>query len=147
MSFIIFLCTVILNEYDVHLAIVDESALASLDIFRVDEHPSVIRDSGKNKEGFSLMSLLDRVKSSPGRKLLKTWLSNPLVDVDEINKRLNSVEILTHTKASEFVPQIRNALKELKDVSSCLERLSEFKGRYVDWTALGSSGWYLQLAV
>ena len=86
------------------------------------------------------MSLLDRVKSSPGRKLLKTWLANPLVDIEKINKRLNSVELLVHSKAGEFTPQIRNALKELKDVEACLDRLSQFKGRYVDWTALDSSG-------
>ena len=41
----------------------------------------------KSKKG-SLLWVLDKTKTAMGARLLRTWLTEPLVEVDAINKRL-----------------------------------------------------------
>ena len=45
----------------------------------------------KSKKG-SLLWVLDKTKTAMGARLLRTWLTEPLVEVDAINKRLDCVE-------------------------------------------------------
>lgn len=47
----------------------------------------------KSKKG-TLLWVLDKTSTSMGGRLLRRWLSDPLVDVTEINKRLDAVEEL-----------------------------------------------------
>ena len=47
----------------------------------------------KSKKG-SLLWVLDKTSTSMGGRLLRRWLSDPLIDVVEINKRLDSVKEL-----------------------------------------------------
>ena len=47
----------------------------------------------KSKKG-TLLWVLDKTSTSMGGRLLRRWLSDPLVDVNEINKRLEAVEEL-----------------------------------------------------
>ncbi|MBR3697863.1 MAG: DNA mismatch repair protein MutS [Clostridia bacterium] len=49
------------------------------------------RMSDKSKKG-TLIWVLDKTSTSMGGRLLRRWISDPLLDVDEINKRLDSVE-------------------------------------------------------
>ena len=66
---------------------------------------------------YSLIWLLDRCKTAMGSRTLKTWLTYPLKDKVEIEKRYNSIELLN----KEFLrrEELRNALYEVYD----LERL------------------------
>ncbi len=67
---------------------------------------------------YSLIWLLDKTKTAMGSRLLKTYIENPLVDADEINKRYDVVEKLLE----EFIlkEDLKNLLYEVYD----LERLS-----------------------
>ncbi len=47
----------------------------------------------KSKKG-TLLWVLDKTSTSMGGRLLRRWLNDPLIDVTEINKRLNSVKEL-----------------------------------------------------
>ena len=47
----------------------------------------------KSKKG-TLLWVLDKTSTSMGGRLLRRWLNDPLVDVQEINKRLNAVKEL-----------------------------------------------------
>ncbi len=47
----------------------------------------------KSKKG-TLLWVLDKTSTSMGGRLLRRWLNDPLVDVKDINKRLNSVKEL-----------------------------------------------------
>ena len=47
----------------------------------------------KSKKG-TLLWVLDKTSTSMGGRLLRRWLNDPLIDENEINKRLNSVEEL-----------------------------------------------------
>ena len=47
----------------------------------------------QSKKG-TLLWVLDKTSTSMGGRLLRRWLNDPLVDVDEINRRLNAVKEL-----------------------------------------------------
>ena len=67
---------------------------------------------------YSLIWLLDKTKTAMGSRLLKTYIENPLIDKDKINKRYDIVETLLE----EFLltEDLQGLLYEVYD----LERLS-----------------------
>jgi len=67
---------------------------------------------------YSLLWLLDKTKTAMGSRLLKTYIENPLIDKDEINKRYDIVEKLLE----EFIlkEDLKNLLYQVYDI----ERLS-----------------------
>ena len=67
---------------------------------------------------YSLLWLLDKTKTAMGSRLLKNYIENPLIDIDEINKRYGIVEKLLE----EFIlkEDLKNLLYEVYDI----ERLS-----------------------
>ena len=67
---------------------------------------------------YSLIWLLDKTKTAMGSRLLKTYIENPLINIDKINKRYDIVETLLE----EFIlkEDLKNLLYEVYD----LERLS-----------------------
>lgn len=67
---------------------------------------------------YSLLWLLDKTKTAMGSRLLKTYIENPLIDKDEINKRYDVVEKLEE----EFI--LAEDLKGLLYNVYDLERLS-----------------------
>ncbi|ADQ04837.1 DNA mismatch repair protein MutS [Caldicellulosiruptor owensensis OL] len=75
---------------------------------------SIIQRSKKN----SLLGILDQTKTSMGSRLLKKWIERPLIDVIEINRRLDSVEQLKSSYS--ILVQIEELLSRMYDI----ERLS-----------------------
>ena len=71
----------------------------------------------KSKKG-TLLWVLDKTSTSMGGRLLRRWISDPLVDVLEINKRLNAVKELKDDIILRG--DIIEALKKVYDI----ERLS-----------------------
>ena len=67
---------------------------------------------------YSLIWVLDKTRTAMGARLLKTYIENPLINKDDINKRYDYVGILL----KEFIlrEDLRNLLYEVYD----LERLS-----------------------
>ncbi|AZT90210.1 DNA mismatch repair protein MutS [Caldicellulosiruptor changbaiensis] len=75
---------------------------------------SIIARSKKN----SLFGILDQAKTSMGSRLIKKWLERPLIDVVEINRRLDAVEELYNN--FPLLMQIEGLLEGIYDI----ERLS-----------------------
>lgn len=73
-----------------------------------------IRD--RSKKG-SLLSVLDKTKTSMGARMLRQWIEKPLLSVEEINDRLNAVEELY----SNFL--LREELREYLNSIYDMERL------------------------
>lgn len=71
----------------------------------------------KEKRG-SLLGVLDQSTTSMGARLLKQWIENPLLDLAEIQKRLDAVESLLEEKILR--EELKLALKGIYD----LERLN-----------------------
>lgn len=89
------------------------------------ELTQTIRD--KSKKG-SLLWVLDKTKTAMGARLLRKWLEQPLIDVDEIDNRLDAVE------AFKDNPFGREDLKEMLNTIYDIERLM---GKVVYQTANG----------
>lgn len=53
---------------------------------------NILRGKGDATDSFSLYGLLNRGKTAMGKRLLKTWLKQPLLDPQEISKRHDIVE-------------------------------------------------------
>ncbi|MGI6056770.1 MAG: DNA mismatch repair protein MutS [Bilifractor sp.] len=71
----------------------------------------------KQKKG-SLLGVLDRTKTAMGARLLRSIIEQPLINKDEIEKRLTAVEELTG------MPMIRDEIREYLQPVYDLERLS-----------------------
>ena len=48
---------------------------------------------GREKKG-TLLWVLDKTETSMGKRLLRGWIEQPLVDADAINARLDAVDAL-----------------------------------------------------
>lgn len=75
----------------------------------------------KSKKG-SLLWVIDKTKTAMGKRLIRSFLERPLVDVTRINKRLNAVEELT--KDSYKLDNIVDALSNVFDLERLLSRVS-----------------------
>lgn len=71
----------------------------------------------KNKKG-ALIGIIDETRTAMGGRLLKKWLEQPLIDINQINKRLDVVEFLFNNPM--LMDDIRGLLKNIYDI----ERLS-----------------------
>ena len=70
------------------------------------------------QRNYSLIWLLDKTKTAMGSRMLKSYIENPLINIDEINRRYDVVEKLLE----EFIlkDDLKNLLYQVYD----LERLS-----------------------
>ena len=89
--------------------VLDETAVSDLELFRTI--------SGGQRKG-SLLWLMDHTSTPMGARLLKRWLAYPLVDKDQIDRRLDSVRELKDDSIARG--GLREVLKKLYDI----ERLS-----------------------
>lgn len=76
---------------------------------------TTLRTSSKSQ---TLWGFLDKAKSAMGSRMLKKWILYPLIDKDEINKRLDAIEYLNFN----FI--MKDELKEYLSNVYDLERLS-----------------------
>lgn len=83
------------------------------------ELTETLRD--KSKKG-SLLWVIDKTKTAMGKRLMRSFLERPLVDVTRINKRLNAVDELTQD--SYKLDNIIDALSNVFDLERLLSRVS-----------------------
>ena len=74
----------------------------------------------KEKRG-SLLWVLDKTVTAMGRRKLKTWLEQPLIDPSKILKRLDAVEALTRDAAGMY--DICDALNGIYDLERLMTRV------------------------
>lgn len=102
-----------LNRYDI-----DEFMLIDFASRRNLELTETMRD--QNKKG-SLIGTLDATSTSMGARLLRKWIEQPLVDVENINNRLNSIEELKAN--TNLRVEIRDFLKKIYDMERLVGKL------------------------
>ncbi len=82
----------------------------------------------------SLLSVIDRTVTPMGARTLRTWLSQPLLELPRINARLDAVEALT---SSELLrAEIRESLKHILDLERLINRVVIHKATPRDLLAL-----------
>ncbi|XP_011012095.1 PREDICTED: DNA mismatch repair protein MSH5 isoform X4 [Populus euphratica] len=67
----------------------DAAAHEALQIFQIDKHPSHMGIGGA-KEGFSVFGMMNKCMTPIGKRLLRNWFLRPLLDVENLNGRLNA---------------------------------------------------------
>ena len=69
----------------------------------------------------SLLGILDRTVTAMGARLLRTWLNQPLLELDRLNARLDAVEALV---SNEILREELSAeLKQIADIERLTNRL------------------------
>ena len=108
--------------------ILDSTTLKNLEIFR-----NLIDGSRRG----TLMEVLDKTVTAMGSRLLKRWLQRPLLNVDEIESRLEAVEELYE---KSFLRQsLREVLKEIYDLERIVSRVEYRRANARDLVALKNS--------
>eukprot|EP00256_Glycine_max_P055524 XP_014622720.1 DNA mismatch repair protein MSH5 isoform X4 [Glycine max] len=137
----------------------DTAAHEALQIFQIDKHPSHM-GIGRAKEGFSVFGMMNKVCWSclnsvchflviqtnclscmqcvtpMGRRLLRNWFLRPILDLEVLNYRLNSISFFLCSE--ELVTSLRETLKSVKDIPLLLKKFDSPSSicTSFDWTAL-----------
>ncbi|MEM7032233.1 MAG: DNA mismatch repair protein MutS [Chloroflexota bacterium] len=75
---------------------------------------------GEQGQG-SLIDVLDSTSTPMGGRLLRTWLQQPLLDLDSLNDRLDSVEAFFSSVALRA--EVRDQLKQTADIERLASRI------------------------
>ena len=87
-----------------------------------------------NKPEGSLLGVLDRTKTPMGKRLLRAWVKKPLLDLDQINVRLDAVAFFYENGVLR--QNLEPLLAELHDIERIVGRLQNNSARPGDLVAL-----------
>lgn len=127
-----------------------KSFLGGLDGLRTYSHDSfmgldpatlrnleVLRNNRTQLEAGSLLGVLDDTRSAMGGRLLRQWLTQPLIEVSEIEERLAMVEALAENRV--LLERLREHLGNLADVERLAHRALQRLATPPDLARLGRS--------
>ncbi len=81
----------------------------------------LLRNSRTGRIEGSLLAILDRTCTPMGGRLLRRWIGQPLLDLNEIDARLNAVEMFV--QRDSLRDQTRSALKRIGDLERQVGRV------------------------
>ena len=90
----------------------------------------------KSKKG-TLLWVLDKTSTSMGGRRLRRWINDPLLDIEQINKRLNSVKELKDN--SILRGDIADLLKKVYDIERLVGKISYGNANARDLISLKNS--------
>ena len=90
----------------------------------------------KSKKG-TLLWVLDKTSTSMGGRLIRKWINEPLIDVVEINKRLNAVEEIKNNMMLK--DDIIHILKTIYDIERLVGKIAYGNSNARDLVSLKSS--------
>ena len=76
---------------------------------------------GNNKNETSVLKTIDETKTAMGARLLNTQLSTPLLDITEINNRLDKIDFFSQNPLIR--DKVREVLKTIPDIERALSRI------------------------
>jgi DNA mismatch repair protein MutS len=85
----------------------------------------------------SLLAVLDRTVTPMGGRKLRSWILQPLRDLNELNRRQQMIADLLHE--SDLLGSLRSALKSIRDIERAAGRLSQASGNARDLVTLKNS--------
>lgn len=74
----------------------------------------------------SLFYNINKATGAPGKRMLRNWLSLPLMDVAEINQRLDSIEFLSLQENRNFIGKFKELIKEMGDYERTISRMYSY---------------------
>lgn len=90
----------------------------------------------KSKKG-TLLWVLDKTSTSMGGRRLRRWINDPLLDIEKINKRLNSVKELKDNPILRG--DIADLLKKVYDIERLVGKISYGNANARDLISLKNS--------
>ncbi|KAK7300056.1 hypothetical protein RJT34_10888 [Clitoria ternatea] len=113
----------------------DAPAHEALQIFQIDKHPSHM-GIGRAKEGFSVFGMMNKCMTPMGKRLLRSWFLRPILDLEGLNYRLNSISFFL--RSEELVASLRETLKSVKDIPHLMKKFDSPSSICTcsDWAAL-----------
>jgi Mismatch repair ATPase (MutS family) len=125
----------------------ENSQIQGISLFNTNEFMLLDYPTRKNLEilfninpqqqGNTLLTILDKTTTPMGGRLLKRWVSQPLIKLDEINKRLNIVEYFYNNL--ELTQEIRQLLGNIGDLERLISKISADKATPRDYVNLKKS--------
>jgi DNA mismatch repair protein MutS len=114
------------------------SVISSGDTMILDQRAmrdlEVVESAGSRSDGPSLLGVLDRTQTAMGRRRLRSWLTQPLIQLDEITARLDSVDSLySNTGVRQLV---RDSLRRVPDLERLTNRVRNFSATPRDISAI-----------
>jgi DNA mismatch repair protein MutS len=107
--------------------LLDEATIRNLDLV----------ESSSSGRGATLLATLDATRTPMGARLLRDWLTRPLMARGEIERRHDALEALQ--KDRRLLSELREALGEIRDLERVIARLNAGTGNGRDVRALGRS--------
>ncbi len=92
--------------------VLDSTTLRNLEVFR----------SFLGEEEYTLYGVMNRTRTPMGARLLRKWMQKPLLDVKEINARLDAVEELS--RKGMLREELARVLAGVKDIERIESRIS-----------------------
>ena len=87
-----------------------------------------------NKPEGSLLGMLDRAKTPMGKRMLRSWVNKPLLDLTQIDQRLNAVEFFFNNGILR--QNLQPLLADFHDLERIVGRLNNGSARPGDLVAL-----------
>ena len=78
-----------------------------------------------SKEGKSLIEIIDHTSTPMGSRKLKRWLIHPLLDINQLNFRHNSIEEILNTQ--NLLLNIESELKSFSDLERIMAKVVTYK--------------------
>ena len=114
-------------EHINNIQIYKTSKYMSLDVNARRNLEITERMKDKSKKG-TLLWVLDKTSTSMGGRHLRRWLNDPLIDVAEINKRLNAVKELKENLMLKG--DILESLKKIYDIERLVRKNCVWKCKW-----------------
>ena len=117
----------------------------TVDYMKIDEWTArnlELRTSTQGSQKHSLLGVMDETRSPMGARLLRRWMSYPLLDVGKIKKRQEAVaELLENLSARE---DLIEALRQIGDLERLIHRIETPSARPRDLASLRDSSFYIE---
>ena len=96
-----------------------------------------LRPWRKQNKKHTLLEVLDQTCTAMGARLLRSWVEMPLLDIGQIEQRLDAVEEWVHQ--AFLRAELRDSLKAVHDIERLMSRLAGRNGNGRDMAALRGS--------
>lgn len=93
----------------------------------------VVNNHDGSKKG-TLFSVLDKAVTAMGSRMIKKWITRPLVKLEHIVQRQRVVRLLLQQSA--LVEQLAGCMKEIGDIERVIGRIALRRSQLVDFLAL-----------
>lgn len=97
----------------------------------------ILKNLHDSTENFTLVSILDKTKTTMGSRKLKRWLIRPLTQIEEISIRHSAVDFFYHKQI--LLNSVQDRLKSIMDIERLSSKIAMDKANAKDLNALERS--------